>query len=130
MRLCKLQDVIYFSKEKSLPLKNEKDEEVGFISREDIPGYEKRHVFSYTSIDEQSKVIVGIKKSGPSRLIMAKYGVITKDQEYELKDKLGNNLLYFCVTGVLDNKKILMEENWDRDIEIKVEKQGCVNNFV
>lgn len=123
MRLYKLQDGIYFSKDKRLSLKNEKNQEVGFIRREDISGYEKKHVFSYTSFDEQSKVIVGIKKSGFTRLIMAKYGVITKEHEYELKDRLGNNILYFCVTGVLDNKEILIEENWERDIEIKVEKE-------
>lgn len=123
MRIYKLQDVIHFSKDKRLLLRNDKDQEVGFISREDISGYEKKHVFSYTSIDEQSKVIVGIKKSGLTRLIAPKYGVITKDHEYELQDKIGNNILYFCVKGVLDNKKIVIEENWDRNIEIKVEKQ-------
>lgn len=123
MRLYKLEDVIYFSKDTRLLLKNEKDKVIGSIRRETISGYEDKHVFSYTSNDEQSKVIVGIKKIGLRRLIMAKYGVITKEKEYELKDKLGNNLLYFCVTGELENKKIVIEENWDHDIEIKVEKE-------
>ncbi|MCH1624452.1 hypothetical protein [Fredinandcohnia quinoae] len=123
MRMYKLQEVINLSEDKKLLLKNEKDQEVGFIRREVISGYEEKHIFSYTSMDENNKVIVGIKKRGLTTFLTPRYGVITQEHEYELKDKIGNNILYFCVIGVLENKKILIEENWDGDIEIKVEKQ-------
>lgn len=123
MKLYKMSDLIYFAKNKRVPLVNEKEEEVGYITKDNVPGYEKNHVFTYTSLDEQVKVTVGIKKAGISRLLMARYGIITGNDTFELKDKLGNNILYFCVTGEIDDQKVLFEENWDGNIELKLNKE-------
>lgn len=123
MRIYRLQDVIYLPKNKMLHLENEDKEQVGYIQKEKLPGYEKGNLFSYTSLVGQSKVLVGIRKSGLKRFVMAEYGVIVEEQTYTLKDKLGNNFLYFCVLGNLENHTIRIEENWDENVVIKVDKE-------
>lgn len=104
MRLYKIQNGNYLSQGKVLSVINEKEEVIGLVTKEDIPGYEKNHVFSFTAHTDGSKAIVGIKKNGLARLVVTKYGVITENGDYELKEKVGNNIFYFCVTGFLERQ--------------------------
>ena len=48
MRLYKIQNGNYLSQGKVLSVINEKEEVIGLVTKEDIPGYEKNHVFSFT----------------------------------------------------------------------------------
>lgn len=127
MRLFNLQDLIYFSKDKHLILKNPEGEEVGFVSREAVEGYEKNHVFSYTSFDRQNKITLGIRRSGFKRIVMAEYEVHVNGNVYELKDKIGNNFLYFCVTGRLEDQLVHFEENWEREVEVTIQGQNVAS---
>lgn len=108
-------------KGRALTVDNEEKETVGIIEKEDIAGCEKGHVFSFTANDG-AKIVMGIKKRGIKDFLVAKYVVKMAEETYMLKDKVGNNLLYFCVEGNIEGENIRVEENWSREIEVKVSK--------
>ncbi|OEH55976.1 hypothetical protein AQ616_00210 [Oceanobacillus sp. E9] len=111
----------FFSK-KAIHLVDENEEVVGEITGIRKEGYERNNVFDFKPV-EGSSTIVGIKKRNWKNVIQPSYGVIHGDQTYTLKDKLGDNLLYFCVTGVIESEDIYIEEDWKEDIIFKVNKQ-------
>ncbi|MED1783822.1 hypothetical protein P4V43_18545 [Brevibacillus fortis] len=63
---------------------------------------------------------LGIKKG---RLFFADYRFQMNGEEYILKDNAINSLLYFCVDGTVLGKKLRIEENWDKEIEVKLDGQ-------
>ncbi|TDQ40803.1 hypothetical protein [Aureibacillus halotolerans] len=130
MRTYTLQDDSYFSKKSRVMLVDEANKEIGCIQKESVEGYEKKHVFSFTWLEHEECVTLGIKKKGVSRLVKADYGVVFNDRTYQLSDRIGRNLLYFSVRGSLQAGEIRFEENWDEDVEIyiKGEKTGFIKS--
>src|SRR5699024_4013242 len=115
------KDVLYMKKGRAITVNNEEKETVGIIEKEDIAGCEKGHVFSFTANDG-AKIVMGIKKRGIKDFLVAKYVVKMAEETYMLKDKVGNNLLYFCVEGNIEGENIRDEEKWSREIEVKMSK--------
>lgn len=108
-------------KGRTLTVENEEKESIGVIKKADISGCEKGHVFSFTANDG-TPVVMGIKKRSIKNLLVATYVIRTERNTYTLKDKAGNSLLYFCVEGEIDGKNIRIEENWSKEIEVKVDQ--------
>ncbi|GIP62447.1 hypothetical protein J32TS6_10020 [Virgibacillus pantothenticus] len=121
MRTYYLKDVIYFSSKKAIPVTTDINE-IGYIRKTISDTLEKDSVFSYISADEQDYFVLGMKQNGWKRLVLAEYQLCTESIQYDFKDKLGSNILYFCVVGNMDGQDILIEENWSGDLEIKVNK--------
>ncbi|WP_121640200.1 hypothetical protein [Virgibacillus sp. Bac330] len=94
-------------------------EEVGYIRKTAANTLEKDRVFTYTSYDEEKYYVLGIKKNGWKRLVLTEYQLQTNSKKYHFKDKLGSNILYFCVMGEVENHQILIEESWAGDLKIK-----------
>lgn len=46
----------------------------------------------------------------------------TEGNAYAFKDKVGNSLLYFCVEDDIDGQSIRVEENWSKEIEVKIDQ--------
>lgn len=120
MKQYHFKDVLFMRKEKALAVENAEKELIGYIKKTDIPECEKGHAFSFTTNDEIT-VMLGIKKRGIKDLLVAPYIVRSEGQDYKLKDRVGNSLLYFCVEGDIDGKSIKIEENWSGDVEVKVD---------
>ncbi|WP_230191151.1 hypothetical protein [Paenibacillus sp. CECT 9249] len=64
------------------------------------------------------QAVLGIQKG---RLVFANYRFQIDGEEFILKDNAVNSLLYFCVDGTAFGKKLRIEENWDEEIEVKVD---------
>ncbi|MFD1435859.1 hypothetical protein ACFQ5F_13200 [Kroppenstedtia eburnea] len=121
MKRYQFKDVLYMKKGRALPVANEKKECIGFIEKADISGCEKGHAFTFTANDGTT-VAMGIKKRGIKNFLAATYVIRTEGETYALKDKAGNSLLYFCVVGDIDGKNIRIEENWSKEVEVKVDQ--------
>src|SRR5699024_7981558 len=115
------KDVLDMAKESALTVDNKEKETDGISEKEDIAGREKGHVYSITTNDG-AKIIMRIKTRGIKDIFVDKYVVKIAEETYMLKDKVGNNLLYFCVEGNIEGENIRVEENWSREIEVKVSK--------
>ncbi|MFS0750322.1 hypothetical protein [Oceanobacillus sp. 1P07AA] len=111
-----------FFSNKEIHLVDENEEVVGEITGVRKEGYETKNVFEFKPVEGNS-TIVGIKKRNWKNVIQPSYGVIHGDQSHTLKDKLGDNLFYFCVIGVIERDDIFIEEDWKEDIIFKVNKQ-------
>ncbi|MDY0404169.1 hypothetical protein P5G51_000985 [Virgibacillus sp. 179-BFC.A HS] len=120
MKRFEFKDALYIKKGKVLPVANEEREHIGFIEKVDISGCEKGHGFTFTDNDGTT-VAIGIQKRGIKNLLAATYLIKTTNETYTLKDKVGNSLLYFCVEGNIDGKNIRVEENWSKEVEVKVD---------
>lgn len=121
MKRYQFKDVLYMKKGKVLTVENEEKESIGFIEKADIPECEKGHVFSFTANDGAT-VVMGIKKRGIKNFLVATYVIRAEEKSYTLKDKAGNSLLYFCVQGDIDGRNIRFEENWSKEIEVKIDQ--------
>jgi len=119
MKQYQFNDVPYMKKEKAVAVENEEKGIIGRIEEAAISGCEKKHVFSYTNNNGYT-VRMGIKKRSIKNLLVATYVIKTERNNYFLKDKPGNSLLYFCVEGDIDGKDIRIEENWSKEIEVKI----------
>lgn len=115
-----LKDVLFMQKEKALIVENDKSDRIGYIKMIDMDNCEERHSFSFTT-DKDHTVMMGIKKRNITNFFVATYLIRTKKKDYILKDRVGNNFLYFCVNGNINNQSIRIEENWSGNIEIKVD---------
>ncbi|RFA33616.1 hypothetical protein CAI16_14165 [Virgibacillus dokdonensis] len=87
-----------FFRKKSTPITIDQ-EEVGYIRKTAANTLEKNRVFTYTSYDEEKYYVLGIKKNGWKHLVLTEYQLQTNSKKYHFKDKLGSNILYFCVMG-------------------------------
>jgi len=120
MRKYQFKDALFMREKNTISVEDEQQNQVGYIKLVNIPNCEKRHAFSFT-IGENQVIKMGIKKRGITNFLVATYIVQTKGKEYTLIDKVGNNLLYFCVEGEIKKKKIRVEENWQGDMEVKID---------
>src|SRR5699024_5016351 len=120
MKQYYFKDVLFMEKEKALAVENDEKVPVGYIKMTDMPACEKGHAFSFISSDE-TIIKMGIKKRGIRNLLVATYLISTNQKDYTLRDKVGNNLLYFSVEGEIDEQGIKIEENWGGDVEVKVD---------
>ncbi|MFC0015477.1 MULTISPECIES: hypothetical protein [Allobacillus] len=120
MKQYQFNDVVYMKKQNAIQVENSEKESVGSIKKADISGCEKRSVVSFTA-HKGSKIKIGIKKRNIMNLLVATYIIKTEEKTYFLKDKPGNSLLYFCVVGNIDGQEIRIEENWNSDIEVKID---------
>lgn len=121
MRRYHFNEFLFMNKGKVLSLENEDNKTVGSIEKTDISGCEKGHSFSLT-LNDGTTTMIGIKKRGIKNFLTATYVIKTEDTTYMLKDKAGDNLLYFCILGEIDGKSIRIEENWQNEIEVKIER--------
>lgn len=121
LKQYQFNDVLYMKKEKIIAVENEEKEIVGRIEKATISGCEKRHVFSFTDNNDNT-VRMGIKKRGIKNFLAATYVVKTENNTCFLKDKPGNSLLYFCVEGDIGGRDIRIEENWSKEIEVKIDQ--------
>ncbi len=113
------REVVYIDRGKAFEVVNEEQECVGFIGEADILDCEKEHTFSFTS-NKGYKVSMGIKKRDIYNFLIARYVIEAGGKNYFLKDKTGSSLLYFCVVGEIEGEKLLVEENWSKDVEVKI----------
>ena len=114
----KIKDVLLFNEKKSVNVLNNDDHVIAEVKKLSFSGNEKGKTFVLEQNGEQS--ILGIKKG---RLIFATYRFQINDEEFILKDNPVNSILYFCVNGVIHGKKLRIEENWNKEIELKVDGQ-------
>src|SRR5690625_682252 len=121
MKQYQFKDVLYMGKKNVIQVENNKRESVGNIEKADISGCEKGNVVSFTA-HNGSQIKIGIKKRNIKNLLVATYIIETEEETYFLKDKLGNSLLYFCVVGNIDGQDIRIEENWNSEIEVKIDQ--------
>lgn len=121
MKRYQFKDVLYMKKGRALPVANEEKESIGFIEKADISGCEKGLAFTFTANDGTT-VAMGIKKRDIKNFLAATYVIRTEGETYTLEDKAGNSLLYFCVIGDIDGKNIRIEENWSKEVEVKVDQ--------
>lgn len=108
-------------KRKVVTVENEKKESIGIIEKANISGCEKGHVFSFTDNDGVTGRM-GIKKRVIKNFLVATYVIKTEGKTYFLKDKAGNSLLYFCVEGDIEGQNIRIEENWSKEIEVRIDQ--------
>lgn len=104
-----------------IQVENSDKESVGMIEKADLPGCEKRSAMSFTTYTG-SKIQMGIKKRTVKNFLVATYLIESEEGSYVLKDKPGNSLLYFCVVGKMNDQDIRIEENWNNEIEVKIDK--------
>ena len=121
MKQYQFNDVLYMKKKNVIQVENKEKESVGIIEKADISGCEKSSVVSFTAHNE-SEIKIGIKKRRIKNLLVATYIIETEEKTYFLKDKPGNSLLYFCVVGNIDGQDIHIEENWNSEIEVKIDQ--------
>ncbi|KAB8136825.1 hypothetical protein F9U64_10015 [Gracilibacillus oryzae] len=110
------------SNKKAISVMDEHGVEKGYITKSKLSNLEKGSVFSYTCTENQQSFILGIKKNGLKRFVLAEYELLFEQDSYYLSDNIGKNLLYFSVDGKWNDQDILFEENWSGDIELKVNK--------
>ena len=120
MKQFQFKDVSYMGKKNVIQVENIAKESVGNIEKADISGCEKGNVVSFTA-HNGSQIKIGIKKRNIKNLLVATYIIETEEETYFLKDKPGNSLLYFCVVGNIDGQDIRIEENWNSEIEVKID---------
>jgi len=120
MKKYQFKDVLFMRKKSIITVEDEQQSPVGSIKLTKLSGCEQRHSFSFT-IGENEVVKMGIKKRGITNLLVATYILYINGKKYILKDKVGNNLLYFCVDGQIEEENIRVEENWRGDMEVKVD---------
>lgn len=121
MRAYQFKDLLYLKKDEAIAVVNAEEAAVGSIKKANLKDCEKGHAFSFVT-NEGNTVSMGIKKRGLNNLLAATYIIEFGEDTYLFKDKPGNILLYFCVTGELDGEQFRIEENWQQEIEIKVDQ--------
>lgn len=109
-----------FSNQKTnIDVKNNDNDKIGTIKRIELEGCEKNHSFSFQHLNGDY-VNIGIKKRSMKEMLAPKYSIVTNNNYYELKDNAWKNILYFSVSGLVDEETITIEENWKGDIETKL----------
>lgn len=108
-----------FPTSKALLLRDEHEHITGYVSFKKDKDYEDQRLFCFQ--DNNNNTTLGINKTGLMRLVRTSYTLTHNDTYYTLQEKLGPNLIYFCVTGTIHSHTIIIEENWDKDVEIKVD---------
>lgn len=88
------------------------------VMRASNSGNEAGKIFAVEQNGEHATL--GIKKR---RLFFADYRFHMNTKEFILKDNPINSLLYFCVDGTVLGKKLRIEENWDKEIEVKLDRR-------
>jgi len=121
MKPYHLNDVFLTIGDQAITVENEAKKNIGSIRQAIMPACEKGHAFSFTSQDDFS-VMMGIKKRGIRNFLVATYFVQFNEKNYVLKDKIGNHLFYFCVTGNIEDKEIKVAENWSGDVEVMIDR--------
>lgn len=112
----KIKDVLILNDKKSVTVLDGQDHKIGEIKKTTVPGNEKDTTFVFEQ--EGVKATLGIKKG---RLLFATYRFQINGEEFQLKDNTLNSVLYFCVSGTIHGKKLRIEENWDQEIEVRVD---------
>src|SRR5690625_3218120 len=109
MRQYHFSDPIMMNKNKAIVVENDQKKQIGYIEKAEMPGCEKGNTFSFIVKDE-GVVTLGIQKRSIKDIIVPTYKIKTNFHEYKLRDKFGNNLLYFSVVGEIAGDKITIDE--------------------
>lgn len=119
---------------KVIPVQREDGELVGRVVRGELPGCEARGTFRWESVSGAATVL-GVRaatwRTGFGRLIAPTYDVrhwpdTVQDTEAPLpdpldatlKDRWGENILYFAVAGEVDGRELLVRDDWDGSVEV------------
>lgn len=119
MKAYQFTDVLYMREKKVIKVENKDKETIAVIKKAFIPDCEKNTTVSFTKVGG-TEVRVGIKKRTLKNFISSSYIIESDTQTYRLKDKPWNSLLYFCAEGDISGDKLLIEENWSGELEVKV----------
>lgn len=119
---------------KVIPVQREDGELIGRVTRGELPGCETRGTFRWESIGGAATVLgvrAGTWKSGIGRLIAPTYVVrhwpdtvqdtdapLPDPLDATLKDRWGENILYFAVEGEVDGRELLARDDWDGSVEV------------
>ena len=117
MRAYSLHDVIFAGKDRYLTLQDEKGRDVAHLRKAALHG----QTFSYTSPDGET--VVSIRFTAGGRFAKSRYEVHANENQYVLQGNAITNSIYFCIKGTIENHRIVLEENWAGDVEMKVNKQ-------
>lgn len=110
-----------FSKQKTdIDVTDSNKVKIGTIKRIELESCEKNHTFSFQPLNGDC-VQIGIKKRSMKEMFAPKYIIVTSNNEYELQDNAWKNILFFSVSGTIDEQTIDIEENWRGELETKVE---------
>ncbi|NGZ75286.1 hypothetical protein [Saccharibacillus alkalitolerans] len=119
MKSYDFRDTIHWGSERRLRVDNAAGEQVGLIGRGSLEGCERKNTFAYWPEGGREPYLLGIRKRGITDLLAVSYALTGPGSAGSFRDKSGNSLLYFCVTGMLDGVEVRIEENWDEELEIK-----------
>jgi|SRR5690625_360239 len=120
MREYHFKDVLFKNKKKTIIVENAKQEHIGSVQMIDIEGCEQGSSFSYAPANEKI-VQMGIQKRRLKNILFPLYTIKRGSQTYTFRDKPGYNLLYFCVVGKINDQTVTFEENWNGDIDLKID---------
>ncbi len=94
---------------------------VGVITRGAIPGCEATGTFEFAPRTGQN-TLMGVRKgtlrTALSRLLRPRYAIVHDNRADEFVELLGENFLYFAVSGALQGRKIKAREDWDGSVEV------------
>jgi len=111
-----LKTVIQNINKRKIYILDEKDNEIAEIFKVSHPGKEKGSSFVLCRNGE--KIYLGIEKG---RFLFATYHVDLNGETWVLKDNMIRSTVYFCVDGEIHDKKIRFEENWKKEVDVKLD---------
>ncbi|ELK48974.1 hypothetical protein M662_17665 [Bacillus sp. SB49] len=97
---------------------NDCGEVIGEIYKTSKRGLEKENNFLFSFRSQE--VSFGIQKG---RILFAAYRYSISGMEFIFKDNPLKSLLYFCVEGEVRGDAVKLEENWNKEIEVKTKKK-------
>ncbi len=120
-----MHDVIFSGKDRYLTLKDDKERDVAHLRKTTPHG----QMFSYSSVDGQT--VVSIRFTAGGRFAKSRYEVHANENKYMLQGNAITNSIYFCIKGTIENHRVILEENWAGDVEMKVNKEvaGVIRNY-
>ncbi|WP_088810144.1 MULTISPECIES: hypothetical protein [Listeria] len=113
-----LLDKVIFENASNMELKDENGKIVALIKKEVHSDREKDNSYIYTAPDGTMIGQIHRKNTGIKRFILAEYEFYYEGKRFELKDKVGNSMLYFSVIAEFLDQKILIEENLNEDVDL------------
>lgn len=104
-----------------IDVRNSDDSTVGSITRGDRPGCEKTGTFCFTPLSGPATTMgirTGTVRTVVSRLLKPSYEFEHHQTTEVFSDRLGENFLYFAVSGTLHGQRILAREDWNGSIKV------------
>lgn len=116
MKSFQLKSVMQNINKRKIYILDEKDNKIADIFKVSYPGKEKGS--SFVLRKNREEIYLGTEKG---RLLFATYHVDFNGKTWILKDNMIRSTVYFCVDGELHDKKIRFEENWKKEVDVKLD---------